>query len=431
MTTPTDGRLALTSTTLADGSVRDVYIDGGLITAVTAPGMTPPEGLNCVRVDLAGHVLLPAAAEPHAHLDKALLATRVPNPSGNLSGAIEAIRRAYPSMTPSDIGQRALVALMTAAAKGFTAVRTHADCGPRLGTRSVEALVGLRERLRDVIDVQVVALAEPGLTGVAGGANRQVLAAAVAAGADLVGGSPWIDDHPRAAVTELLAIARGASRGVDLHIDETTDQGTLTLRDLAELVTSAGFDLPVTASHCVSLGVQDGAVAREVAAAVAAANITVVTLPQTNLYLQGRSTSTGKPRGLTAIEDLIAAGVRVAGGGDNWRDPFNPMGRIDPLETASLLVTAGHMTPDAAYACVSNQARAVLGLPEVRIERGSPADLLAVRASSLADAVGGASEHRVVVRAGRILARTTVHHVWNPRLLEAANGTDTTAPITQ
>jgi len=37
----------------------------------------------------AGYLLLPAPAEPHAHLDKALTADLVPNPAGDLMGAIE------------------------------------------------------------------------------------------------------------------------------------------------------------------------------------------------------------------------------------------------------------------------------------------------------------------------------------------------------
>jgi cytosine deaminase len=411
--------LVLTSVTLVDGTLRDVYIADGVITAVMAPGLPHLDGLDYVIVDLVGHVLLPAPAEPHAHLDRALLADRMTKPSSDLSGAIDEIRAIYPSMSASDISRRALIAVTEAAAKGFTAIRTHSGCGPTLGIRSVEVLVELRDSLRDVMDIQVVALAEPGLTGVGGRANRQTLADAMAVGADLVGGSPSIDEDPRAAVKELLAIARDVGRGIDLHVDETVVPGILVLKYLAEQVLETGFDLPVTASHCVSLGMQDAVVAREVCAAVAAANIAVIALPQTNLFLQGRSTSTCKPRGLTALTDLLEAGVCVAGGGDNWRDPFNPMGRIDPLETASLLVTAGHLTPESAYSCVSNQARAILGLTKVQLEPGSTADLLAVRASSLTDAVAGASEDRLVIRAGRILARTTVHRGWDRRLLRA------------
>lgn len=411
------GPIVLTSATVPDGSVKDIYLADGLITAVTNAETPHLDHLTYAKVDLRDHLLLPAAAEPHAHLDKALLSNRVTNVSGDLNGAIEAIRSAYPSMTGHDIATRAFLAVSEAATKGFTAIRSHSDCGPTLGTRSVEALLALREQLRDVIDIQVVALAEPGITGERGRANREILAEAMTAGADLLGGCPSLDEDPRAAVNELLAIARERGCSIDLHIDESIDPTMLALRYLAGQVIKTEFTHRVTASHCVSLGMQDPAVAREVAAAVAAANISVVTLPQTNLYLQGRETRTNKPRGLTAIDDLLRAGVCVAGGGDNWRDPFNPMGRIDPFETASLLVSAGHLSPDLAYACVSANARAVMGLPEVRIEPGSPADLLAVRGSSLVEAVASASEDRVVIRAGRILARTTVHHERDRRLL--------------
>ena len=47
----------------------------------------------------AGYVLLPAFAEPHAHLDKAFLAERVDNPTGDLMGAIDAMARARGSIT--------------------------------------------------------------------------------------------------------------------------------------------------------------------------------------------------------------------------------------------------------------------------------------------------------------------------------------------
>lgn len=420
--------LLLSSVTLLDGTLRDVYLAEGVITAIMPPGLRHLDRLDYMKVDLAGHVLLPAPVEPHAHLDRALLANRVTNPVSDLSGAIAEIRAIFPSISASDISRRAFIAITEAAAKGFTAIRTHSGCGPTLGVKSVEVLIEVRETLRDVMDIQVVALAEPGLTGLEGRTNRNTLAAAMALGADLVGGSPSIDENPRAAVRELLAIAREVGRGIDLHVDETVVPGVLVLKYLAEQVLETGFDLPVTASHCVSLGMQDATVAREVCAAVAAAKIAVIALPQTNLFLQGRSTSTLKPRGLTALTDLVEAGVCVAGGGDNWRDPFNPMGRIDPFETASLLVTAGHLSPETAYACVSNQARSIMGLTKVQLEPGGTADLLAVRASSLTDAVAGASENRLVIRAGRILARTTVQREWDERLLHATeNATAQTA----
>ncbi len=187
----------------------------------------------------------------------------------------------------------------------------------------------------------------------------------------------------RAATETLLAIAADLGVGVDLHTDETLDPSANGLAELADIVTSTGFDRPVTASHCVSLGVQTVERQRELAEAVAAAGITVVTLPATNLYLQSRDQQQAMPRGLTAVKALRAAGVVVAAGGDNLQDPFNPLGRACPFETAALMVLAAHLSPAEAWAAVADEARRAAHRPPLAVAPGAPADLLAVRAPSL------------------------------------------------
>lgn len=64
------------------------------------------------------------------------------------------------------------------------------------------------------------------------------------------------------------------------------------------------------------------------------------------------------------------------------------------------------MRPADAYDAVSASARAVLGLPEVRVEAGFPAELLAVRGDQLAGALSLAYS-RIVVHRGRVVARTS------------------------
>jgi len=226
-------------------------------------------------------------------------------------------------------------------------------------------------------------------------------------GADVVGGCPHLDPDPAGYHDLVLALASELGRPIDLHTDETLDPAVLHLSQLADLVTRTGFPHGVTASHCVSLGVQPPEVAAQVAARVAAARVAVVCNPQTNLFLQARGQRSTPPRGLTALRALLDAGVTVAGGGDNLRDPFNVVGRADPLETASLLVTAGHLRPEEAYAAVSAGARAAMGLAEVRVEAGFPAELLAIRAASLGEAIAGGTD-RVVFHHGRVVSRTTV-----------------------
>jgi cytosine deaminase len=157
----------------------------------------------------------------------------------------------------------------------------------------------------------------------------------------------------------------------------------------------------------VSLSVQPIEVQRAVAREVAAAGISIIPLPQTNLFLQGWQHPVSMPRGITPIDVLREEGVLVGAGADNVQDPFNPVGRSDGLETAALLIMAAHQLPGAAYDLVSNDVRQVLGLPRVTFSPGEPADFVAIMAPSIRGAIADAPRDRMVYRRGRLVARTT------------------------
>lgn len=358
------------------------------------------------RHDLGGMLLLGGLAEPHAHLDKALSAETVVNATGDLIGAITAWHEHRGGISAENTMARALRAVEIAVEHGVTAIRSHVDVGADIGARGVEAVGEVRRLCRRLVDLQLVALVGVPLTGPEGAGNRRALAAALAAGADLVGGAPALDPRPAEYVSVCLDAAAEAGRPVDLHIDETLDPDARALVDLARGVLDRGFPHPVTASHCVSLGMMPETDQREIAALAAEAGVGVVTLPQTNLFLQSRGLRTAPPRGLTAIGALAEAGVRVAGGGDNLQDPFNLMGRGDPFETASLLVTAGHLMPDDALRRVAAVARDVMGLPVAEVRLGAVADLMAVDAASEREAVAAAPSTRMTFKAGRLVAHT-------------------------
>jgi len=388
----------LAGATLLDGRRVDVTLHGESIAAVAAAVETFSAG----AVDLTGHLLLPAAVEPHAHLDKAFLADVVTNETGDLHGAIEAMRAARSRLNVAETMERAERAARLLAANGVGTVRSHADTTLENGLTSVEALVALRDRVADVIEVEVVALCSWPVTGPEGADQRALLHAAIAAGADVVGGCPHLEDSGDtwAATGTLLSIAAEHGVGVDLHTDETLQLDVQGLADLAGLVMSTGFPHPVTASHCVSLGLQSLERQREVAEMVAAAGISVVALPATNLYLQGRDQQQGMPRGVTAVQALTSAGVNVAAGADNLQDPFNPLGRACPFETAGLMVMTAHVKPVDAWAMVTDRARIALGRHPLAVEPGALADLLAVRAGSIRQAIAFGPPDRKVWHRG-------------------------------
>ncbi|MFM8530276.1 MAG: amidohydrolase family protein, partial [Ilumatobacteraceae bacterium] len=220
-------------------------------------------------------------------------------------------------------------------------------------------------------------------------------------------GCPHLDPDPQGLIDNALRVASDAGIGVDLHVDETLDPDMLSLSLLARSVLETGFAHDVSASHCVSLSMVPLRVQEVVAREVAEARIAVIPLPQTNLFLQGWEHDVAMPRGIAPINVLRDAGVRVAVGADNVQDPFNPMGRSDALETASLLVMAAHQLPDAAVDLVGNSGREVLGVGRVDMQVGDPADLVAIAAPTVRSAMADAPRDRIVFRRGREVARRT------------------------
>ncbi len=383
---------------LLDGTVADVTLADGRIAGVGSAAA------GTEVIDLDGYVLMPSFVEPHAHLDKALTVSRSVNPTGDLLGAIIAMGEIAETFTHADFVARAEAALRLHLAFGTTTVRSHVNIGHAFGLRALEALVEVRERWRPLVDLELVALVGHPLTGAAGLDLRR----AMAEGADVAGGCPHLDPDPIAGVGACLDIAGELGVPLDLHTDETLNPEMLTLERLADLVTATGFAPGVTASHCVSLGVQPMSTQRRVAEKIAAAGVAIVALPQTNLYLQGRAHPQSTPRGLTAVRALLDAGAIVAAGGDNLRDAFHPVGRGDALEVGALLVTDGHLLVDEALHAVTAAGRAALRRPPVGIAAGSPADLVAVQAVDANEVLGAASPQRMVFRAGRLVARTRV-----------------------
>jgi cytosine deaminase len=378
----------------------DVVLDGATVAAVEPAGTAAADPAS---LDLTGFLLLPAPAEPHAHLDKAFSWDLIDPPMGDLELAIASWRAHAAHMSVDEVADRARRAIQALLRNGTTAIRSHVDV--LLGDeplRGAEALVGVREEFAGLVDIELVALT-------AFDTPPDVIEAALDLGLDLLGGAPHLAPEPEAYLEELLSIAKRRGCGVDLHTDESL-AGPVTLDHYARIVRDWPAGTSLSAGHCVRLGVLPTRLADEIIDEVIASDIGIITLPITNLYLQGWGHDSSPPRGLTAVRKLLDRSARIGAGADNVRDPFNPVGRSDALETASLLVTAGHLTLTEAYSLVADGARSVMRLPMAGPVVGAQADFLAVRAGNLADAVATAPADRYVIHRGRLVSYSEVRH---------------------
>ncbi len=357
----------------------DVRLGGGRIEAVGTTGSLAVGGTRArgARVDLSGYLLLPAPVEPHAHGDTAL--------SDDVGGPV--------SYDPEDVQRRSTEAALLQLGHGATALRAHVRVGDVQGLGALAAVLQARRSLRGLTELTAVAMPRV-LTGVAGADGLAILRDAVKMGASVVGGCPDLDPDPTGYVEAVLEVASEHGCPVDLHTDATDPAR------LARLAAMAGGLRPgVTLGPCGGLGRLPAEVASRTADQLAAAGVAVVCLPQGGCGGVDR-------RGTAPVRLLRAAGVQVAAGSGALRDVSNPVGRGDPLEAAYLLASRYGLRPEDAYDAVSASARAVLGLPEVRVEAGFPAELLAVRGDRLAGALSLAYS-RIVVHRGRVVARTS------------------------
>lgn len=378
-TTADHPALVLGGARLSDGRTVDVRLSGSRIEAVGTAGSLSARG---PRIDLRGYLLLPAPAEPHAHSDTALTADSAgPDSPGPASHRAE------------DIQRRATEAALLQLGHGATALRTHVRVGDVQGLAPLEAVLQTRRALRGLADVMPVAVPRL-LTGIAGADSLAMLRDAVKMGAAVVGGCPDLDPDPTGYTQAVLEIAAEHGCPVDLHTDGDDPARLARLTAMA-----AGLRPGVTLGPCGGLAHLPLDAAARAADRLAAAGITVVCLPQGGCA--GAERRTAAP-----VRLLRSAGVRVAAGSGALRDTANPVGRGDPLEAAYLLSSQAGLRAEQAYALVSTTARAALGLPDVRVEAGFPAELLAVRGERLS-AVLSLAYSRIVIHGGRIVARTS------------------------
>ena len=362
-------------------------------------------------VDLGGRLVTPPLVEPHIHLD-AVLTEGQPrsNVSGSLFEGIAIWAERVPSLTVDDVLTRAREVLRWQLACGVQHVRTHVDvCDPEL--RALRALVELREEARGLVDLQIVAFPQQGIFAYDDGAA--LMRKAVGLGADVVGGIPHYEltrEDGVESVRFAFALAEEHGLRIDIHCDETDDDHSRFVEVMVAETIRRGMSGRVTASHTTAMHSYNAAYAYRLVANIARAGLHMVTNPLDNAVLQGRFDTGPVRRGHTRVKQLQAAGVNVAIGHDSVMDPWYPLGYGDPLQAAFVLAHLGHLSGadeiSRLLEMITTAPAAALGVGGLGLELGSSADLVVFDAPTFADALRLVSPRHLVLRQGRVVART-------------------------
>ncbi|MCT8328245.1 amidohydrolase family protein [Albidovulum sediminis] len=393
--------------TLPDGRVADIGIRGDRIAAVERLEGAPAREV----IEATGDLVSPPFVDPHFHMD-ATLSYGLPrvNASGTLLEGIALWGELRDMATVEEMVERALAYCDWAVGMGLLAIRTHVDTTPD-HLRGVTAMLEVKRRVRDYIDLQLVAFPQDGLYRTATG--RANLIRALDMGVDVVGGIPHFERTMEAGRDSVADVARiAAERGLmlDLHCDETDDPLSRHVETLAAEVTRHGLGGRAAGSHLTSMHSMDNYYVSKLLPLIAESGMCAIPNPLINITLQGRHDTYPKRRGMTRVMEMLAHGITVGWGQDCVLDPWYSLGTADMLDVAFMGLHVAQMTHPAEMAkcfeMVTEGNAAILNLQGYGIRPGAMASLVVLDAGTPTEALRLRPARLAVVSKGQVVART-------------------------
>ena len=307
----------------------DIGIKDGRITAIAAR----LDGSGATEIDAGGNLVTESFVNPHLHLckvwtlpmmeEEALRAYQGEGMGKALSG-IELASKIKEKYAEAWIAENARRAVALAALHGNLHIRAFADVDGKARLEGVKALIRVRDEFRGIVDLQVVAFAQDGI--VREPVAAELMRQAMALGADVVGGIPWIEltgDDVAAHIRTCFDLAQEFNKDVSMLLDDAGDAGLRTLEMLAVEAIKRGWQGRALAHHCRAMSLYPAPYVQRLARLLNTAGVAVVTDPHTG-PLHAR------------VKELCAEGVCVCLGQDDISDAFYTFGRNNMLEVAFL-----------------------------------------------------------------------------------------------
>ncbi|MCR8546897.1 amidohydrolase family protein [Salipiger sp. P9] len=364
----------------------DIAVAEGRIAGI-GPGLAPGFAGPCH--DAAGHLATAGLIETHIHLDKAGILHRCTLCDGTLGEAVRETAQAKAAFTEEDVYRRAESVVRRAISHGTTRLRSFVEIDPRAGFRSFDALLALRRAYAELIDIELCAFAQEGLTNEP--ETHVMLDRALARGADLVGGCPYTDPDPARHVAQIFDLAAKYDVAVDFHIDFDLDPARSDLPHVIRETEARGWGGRVSLGHVTKLSALPPQARARSARALADAGIALTVLPATDLFLLGREAECLTPRGMVAAHRLECEGLLVTLSTNNVMNPFTPFGDVSLMRMANLYANIAQAgTPEAlrrVFAMVTDNAARLLGDGAYGLRPGAPADIVLFEAREAGEAV--------------------------------------------
>lgn len=324
-------------------SLFDIVVDGDVISAIVASGVVEIEDAECK--DMKGRLVCEPFVESHIHLDYVNTAN-VPTgetESGTLFEAIDKWSDSKAVLTVEDIKKRAYQGIQAEVSNGVQFLRTHVDVtDPNL--TALKALLEVKEEVKDYLLIQIIAFPQEGYYSYVGGA--ELVEEALKMGADVVGGIPHFEftrELGEKSVKKAFELACKYNKLIDIHCDETDDETSRFVENIAAEAYYTGVGRRATASHTCAMGSYNNAYAFKMMTKFKKAGMNFVSCPTENCCLQGRYDGYPRRRGLTRVDELIANGINVSFAQDSISDPWYPLGNGNLIHQVDFGLHLSHM----------------------------------------------------------------------------------------
>lgn len=363
------------------------------------------------EIDAKGNLVSLPFVESHVHLDSALSAGNPRyNHSGTLLEGIQIWGERKLSLTKEDIKTNAKETLKWLITNGVLKVRTHTDSTEK-SLVTLEALLEVKEEMKNYIDIQVVAFPQDGIFAYKG--MDILMEESLKMGADVVGGIPQVEftrEDGIKSIEYIFQLANKYNKLVDIHTDETGDDQSRFTEVIAKYAITNGMEGLVTASHTTAMHNYNNDYVSKLMGLIKRASMNIVTNPSSNALLQNRLDGYPRKRGHTRVDQLLSNNINVSIGNDNIMDPFGPMGKGNMLQAANLLMHTAHLSGNnqmpQLFDMISVNGLKTLNIHDNKIEVGKGADLIILDAKDEKEAIRLTSECLYVIRKGKVIVET-------------------------
>ena len=365
-------------------------------------------------IDLEGKLVLPPYVDPHLHLDYIFsgLGEGNANVSGTLFEGIQRWSDNKKDLTEDKVRESALKGIQKEVSHGVQYIRTHVDVtDPNL--TGMKALLKLREELKDIVTLQLVAFPQEGFFRYKGAAD--LVRKALEMGADVVGGIPHFEisyEHGVESLKQIVDLALEFDVMIDIHCDENDDPNSRFLEVLNALVMEKDYGKKTTASHTTSFGAAEASYANKMMGLFKESKINFISCPTENAHLQGRGDVYPKRRGLTRVKELLENGNNVAFAQDSIADYWYPLGNGNMMNILDNGIHLAHYTHideiKQALDLITTNGAKVMNIEDYGIKAGNSANFIVLDAADAYEAVRERAEVLASVRNGDYLFKREV-----------------------